>query len=310
MRTILFGLALLFAAPAAQADEAAQPWSLEWSRSHYSPGDAVWFKVSYTNHETDAVRVPAGLLEGLKVSVTYHPRPPMGRVGRSGPMGIRPKNLPKASTIEWRTVQPGESVEHHGRLADELPQCKKGCPPGYYEIALTIGSKDYSELAEDQRIPPTFYQAVKMTIEPHAIAVRDPSAMELVVKARGGVRDKKLPLELRVFNRSRFPIWVPNASWSHVLCHLDYKVGGEQMGTRAGFGVGGQSPYGTESATLVRPGKSVKFQHTCTADLPEGATEAQVILDFVTFSVFKPEKRVDAPHFLDATLTSKPLPLP
>ena len=139
---LLCGLsALLLAAPPALATEGEpdeEPaWTLKWASPHFSPGDAVWFKVSWTNRSRETVQIPADLFERIDVSVSHYPSTRMARGKRGKPKflqkRVKPRG-PKANTLTWRTLPPGHAIEYHGRFADELKQCAKGCPPGFSPI--------------------------------------------------------------------------------------------------------------------------------------------------------------------------------
>jgi len=298
MKRAFLSLTLLLIATSAHAG--APEWSMKVYDGGALPGDVVPYRFAWTNTSASAVRVPADLFTQLAPSSAFN-------AGMIHERGVAPRIVPLATdpaSVRWVTVQPGESLQALGTLADYFARCAGGCQRGTYRLELTPAARHWSALAEDQRDPqpPAFVWQRELQAAPDTVVPIGPGpglsvTMHTLGRGSDGVR-----VRVSITNKTAVAIWFPRA-----LVTIDWSVrmtftNAPEAAARDISATSGMAAWSERDAVLVRPGSAVSW--LATVDPGEGTHAFATAFVRATYP-FEPAARgLASPFYFNGTVTS------
>lgn len=282
---------------AAHTAEPSPAWSFRVATAQV--GAPLYYRLAWTNRGDAPVRVPADLLARHTLQVSYCP--PRGCRGARTAVGIarvRSPSPPRADTVAWTTVAPGDTVEVVGDLSGAAPeQCNpRGCAAGTYTVHAAVPPRDFSGLADDQTVPSEAWTEEVKAVVP-LLPVHDEAAVSLAVRfTRAG---KGLRAAATLTNRLAVPLWIPGRSAVFAECPATITLrDGSTTLAETRNAAGGQSPYDEGEGQLLAPGAKVTLTYHCALEIPAGARHVEAALRLVPFRPFAPTRATTPLHFV------------
>jgi hypothetical protein len=296
MRTLLSSCLVLLAltSVAGAASEENPATTLYIYPSHPVAGAKVYYRLVFRNTFADAIEVPADLLERVALKGMHD-------VGREQNAHATPA-APAAGTISWIRLEPAEEITRTGEIGELIPDCQKGCPAGKHHLEVSLVPPPSLEPIAAPRLFPDDTTYADFEVERLTIPVSHPRAFTIDVAAK---RDKgKVNLKVTLKNKLRHAVWVPKAGNFFFDCSARWVVGGKEGNSEMRTGTGGQQPYATKEATLVKAGGSVTLQGSCSEFEPPKAGDLFVKLHLNAFNEIAGVAAGEPPFYLAGTLVA------
>jgi hypothetical protein len=292
------------------ASALARPAGVQVELSDTSPasGDHVYFRVSWANDSSEAVRVPADLLDRLVirayVEVPWEPNSATTYTEKPA----EPASELAASGVAWQTVPAFGTLERIGDLGEFVPQCRDGCSTGDYQVHASLDAAPISGLAGDQVAPQggTWDWPLQIRAPSMPVARADAAKLEL-----RGVQISKgvATVDLRVNNTLEWDAYFPDAEARIVNCGFSWSKGKKPQTAGGRLGTDSRLPWHESDALLIPKGESADIQVTCDAGkAPEGSKDLAVKVTIRARSPFVPLKRSRTPFWFAGDVSGTFMP--
>lgn len=273
--TLLLLSASAAAAPAAKPLPAPSPFelTLEVVPAQPRPGQPVYWLAKLRNASTRTLFVPTRTAEWLSF-YAVHFKPEQGRAAGHG-------NLFAAQQppLVWRPLAPGAVLEKGGVLADDVPECRHGCPLG--DVQMTVEMAIPPNLGDeapdaDHIVPRGLGAQAGFSIRAPTYPLLERASADAVALTVLGVRAGQggLRVRLRLENRTDAPLWLPRPAQWRVTCAVTETAPGAWgvPGSRFGEDV---RPLELRRALLVQPGRALTGEVACAGwQMPRRGTVA------------------------------------
>jgi len=280
MRTRLILTLLLLstsaaAAPPAKPLPAPSPFelTLEVVPEHPRPGERIYWLGKLRNVSARTLYVPTRTAEWLSF-YAIHTKPESGGAYGHG-YGFAGQQPPLA----WQPLAPGAVLEQGGALADDIAECRHGCPVGDVQMTLEMAiAPNLGDEAPDADhiVPRGLRVQAGVTIQAPTFSLLERASADAVALSVLGARTARdgLRVRLRLENRTAAPLWLPRPAQWLVTCAVTETAPGARgvPGTR--FGAEAR-PLAVNRAALVAPGRALTGEVACEGwQLPRRGTVA------------------------------------
>jgi|GEM_PF-3423003 len=306
MRTNLKALLTILSLSTSTAAIAAPPpsaWTFEVDTQGAGPHTAIPYRLAWTNHNNQPIRVPADLLTTVEAKGHYEGPARLKAVAHLSCNTTPAKTSPGPTHI----LQPQEALQRIGTLEDFFDQCVDGCTPGTYTLNLSAdGHQQAPEAAPEPSQPSlatvdpfVFRWSAAINTRPPtpAIAIAaGPNLKAILVRADPTAKTVKAKMRLTIANNFKQPIYFPPAGAINVAWSGHETTGTGGSGWQQGRGGQSYDPWGPDTGTLVGPGQ--RWTITLDVDgLNKDADHAWVTLHFSPGGAFEPAAGAKTPFY-------------